>query len=86
MPYFTPNNDSHNDNWQIISVDELIQPEIYIFNRYGKLLKKLNPNGLGWDGTFNGKILPSSDYWFKVIYLDDDNIKREFKSHFTLKR
>ncbi|WP_142784415.1 T9SS type B sorting domain-containing protein [Changchengzhania lutea] len=86
MKVFTPNNDGYNDYWQIIGINALIQPIIYIFDRYGKLLKQLNPNARGWDGTCNGKVLPSSDYWFKIIYKDDNNIEREFKEHFTLKR
>ncbi|MBC7440118.1 MAG: T9SS type B sorting domain-containing protein, partial [Flavobacterium sp.] len=39
----------------------------------------------GWDGTYNGYMLPSTDYWFKVEYLEQSQWK-EFKSHFSLKR
>ncbi|MFA5556434.1 MAG: T9SS type B sorting domain-containing protein, partial [Flavobacteriaceae bacterium] len=59
--------------------------EIYIFDRYGKLLKQLNPLGAGWDGTFNGQPLPSTDYWFKVMYTENKT-RKEFKAHFSLKR
>ena len=45
----------------------------------------MSPDSLGWDGTFNGELLPSTDYWFKVEY-NEDNIRKEFKSHFSLKR
>ncbi|MCD8529434.1 MAG: T9SS type B sorting domain-containing protein [Flavobacterium sp.] len=58
---------------------------ISIFDRYGKLIKQISPSSTGWDGTFNGELLPSTDYWFKVVYIED-NIQKEFKSHFTLKR
>ena len=58
---------------------------ITIYNRFGKLLKQLNPESSGWDGTFNGEQMPSTDYWFKVEYTED-NIRKEFKSHFSLKR
>ena len=62
----------------------MVQPGtvIRIFNRYGKLLKELNPLGQGWDGTFSGTNLPADDYWFQVNLEDG----RVFKSHFTLKR
>ncbi len=86
MKVFTPNNDGYNDYWQIIGIDELIQPKIYIYDRTGKLLNTLNPNSRGWDGTFNKNLLPTSDYWFTVNFKDDKNIDREFKSHFTLRR
>ncbi|MBP6001589.1 MAG: T9SS type B sorting domain-containing protein, partial [Flavobacterium sp.] len=39
----------------------------------------------GWDGTYNGNPLPSTDYWFTVEYLEGI-ITKEFKAHFTLKR
>ena len=82
--FFTPNGDGFNDRWQVQGISASIQPgtSIHIFDRYGKLLKELNPLSEGWDGTFNDRQLPSDDYWFYII-LDDG---REFKSHFTLKR
>ena len=53
-----------------------------LFDRYGKLLIKLNPLGAGWDGTYNGKLTPTSDYWVYII-LQNNKI---FRGHFTLKR
>ena len=84
--FFTPNNDNTNDTWKIEGIDSIRVSKIIIFNRYGKLIKQLSPNGNGWDGTFNGKPLPSSDYWFALYYLDDNNNEKSFKAHFTLKR
>ena len=82
--FFTPNGDGFNDSWQILGINAQFQPQsdIYIFDRYGKLLKQLNPISTGWDGTFNGNIMNSDDYWFKVLLQDG----REFKGHFSLKR
>ncbi|MGB5417869.1 T9SS type B sorting domain-containing protein [Algibacter sp.] len=85
MKFFTPNNDGYNDFWQIIGIEALKEPEIFIHDRYGKMLKHLDPKGYGWNGVYNGKRLPQSDYWFKVIFKDDNDIVREFKAHFTLK-
>jgi len=82
--YFTPNGDGYNDTWQVYGVSAQFQPNsvIYIFDRFGKLLKQLDPKGPGWDGKFNGDPLPTSDYWFAVTLEDG----RVFKSHFTLKK
>ena len=82
--YFTPNNDGINDKWKIlgIRIDFNNASEIYIFDRYGKLLKQLDPITDGWDGTYLGKPMPATDYWFRV-YLEDG---REFKGHFSLIR
>ena len=83
--YFTPNGDGNHDTWNIEGIGS--SAKIYIFDRYGKLLKQLSPTGTGWDGTFNGNMMPTSDYWFTVIYNEPINgNQKEFKAHFTLKR
>jgi len=85
--YFTPNGDGNNDTWNIIGINTQPNAKIYIFDRYGKLLKQLSPTGSGWDGTYNGNAMPSSDYWFLVEYNEPSTgTKKEFKAHFTLKR
>lgn len=85
--FFTPNNDGYNDTWNIYDIVSQQDAKLYIFDRHGKLLKQLTPNGTGWDGTFKGELLSSDDYWFTLEYTDPlDQVKRQFKSHFTLKR
>ena len=83
--FFTPNGDGYNDTWNIPTLASDLSAKIYIFDRYGKLLKQISPSGEGWNGTFSGKELPSSDYWFTVFYLENGTNK-EFKAHFSLKR
>lgn len=83
--FFTPNSDGYNDFWNIFSLDGLSGSKILIFDRYGKLLKEINPNGPGWDGTYIGQPMPANDYWFTVDYTEL-NIPKKFKSHFSLKR
>ncbi|PRP66811.1 T9SS type B sorting domain-containing protein [Nonlabens agnitus] len=82
--FFTPNGDGFNDFWQLDGVNGNFEPDatIYIFDRYGKLLKQLSPSSPGWDGTFNGEPLPSTDYWFKATLTDGT----EFSANFSLKR
>lgn len=81
--FFTPNNDGINDNWQILGISDMFQPNtnITIYDRFGKLIKQLDPLSDGWDGRFNGQRLPSDDYWFSVKLQDG----RVFKNHFSLK-
>ncbi|SFF17345.1 T9SS type B sorting domain-containing protein [Flavobacterium xueshanense] len=83
--FFTPNGDGFNDTWNITGIPNSENLKLYIFDRYGKLLKELSPNGSGWDGTFNGYALPADDYWFSISYTED-SITKEYKSHFSLKR
>jgi gliding motility-associated-like protein len=83
--YFTPNGDSFNDTWNIVGLGATAT--VFIYDRYGKLIKQISPTGQGWDGTFNGQPLISSDYWFTVDYSEPLSGERKtFRSHFTLKR
>src|SRR5690606_6192621 len=86
-PYFTPNGDGYHDTWGIQGLEQQSRSIIYIFNRYGKLIKTLRPSaGDRWDGTYNGENMPSTDYWFTLHYTNNQGIDKEFKAHFSLKR
>ncbi len=80
--FFTPNGDGYNDMWQINFA--LFEPgiKVFIFDRYGKLITMLDSASSGWDGTLNGKPLPSTDYWFNVERTDG----RVLRGHFAMKR
>ncbi len=87
--YFTPNGDGIHETWNISALDTDLNAnaQIYIFDRYGKLLKQLSPRGQGWNGFFNGRPMPSDTYWFRVEYKEPtDESLQEFKSYFLLKR
>ena len=85
--FFTPNGDGRNDTWNISGLRNQPNAIISIYDRYGKLLKQISPTGQGWNGTFNGYPLPSTDYWFTLEYTDSSNGQRKlFKSHFALRR
>ena len=79
--YFTPNNDGTNDVWKIVDTNNLINT-ISIYNRHGKLLKFLSSTQQSWDGTFNGRFLPTDSYWYEII-LNDRSVLR---GYFALKR
>jgi gliding motility-associated-like protein len=81
--FFTPNNDGFNDYWNINL--ENSNSKLFIFDRYGKLIKQVFPNEIGWNGTYNNKQLPATDYWF-VLEYDECGIQKTFKSHFSLLR
>lgn len=68
-----------------MGLDDHLLSTVSIFDRYGKLLKQLKPNGMGWSGEYNGVAMPSTDYWFTVQYIEE-GITKNFKSHFSLKR
>ncbi|MFL9844319.1 T9SS type B sorting domain-containing protein [Flavobacterium rhizosphaerae] len=81
-PYFSPNEDGFEDYWNINGLNGHPEARIYIFDRYGKLLKQLASNSKGWDGSYNGHKLPASDYWFTLEFGSGQNMK----GHFSLIR
>ena len=83
--YFTPNGDGFHDTWNVVGLEGQPSTKIYIFDRFGKLIKQISSTAQGWDGTYNGVPMPSTDYWFTVDYTEQDVVK-QFRAHFSLKR
>ena len=83
----TPNFDGYNDTWNITALQDQPNAQISIYDRYGKALANIRPSGPGWDGTYKGELLPSTDYWFVLTYQDEESgEQKQFKAHFALKR
>ena len=82
--FFTPNGDGYHDHWNIIGLSKTYNSnaKIYIYNRFGKLLKQISATDQGWNGTFNGEPQPADDYWY-TLELENG---RTAKGHFALKR
>ncbi|WP_111309540.1 T9SS type B sorting domain-containing protein [Confluentibacter sediminis] len=83
--FVTPNNDGYFDRWHVVDFTKLPGTVVYIYDRYGKLLKTLTHTSLGWDGTFNGYNMPADDYWFVANIIQEGNAFT-IKGHFALKR
>ena len=79
--FFTPNSDGINDEWKIKAPENISVSQIFLFDRYGKLLKELH-SSQGWDGTINGRRLPAGSYWYAVRLIDATQIR----GFFALKR
>jgi len=83
--FITPNNDGLNDYWNVIGGSDEVKKEstVSIFDRYGKKITTFNPySDKGWDGTYEGIILPETDYWF--LFITNTGIKKA--GHISVKR
>ena len=60
--------------------------QVNIFNRFGKVVAQISIDNPGWDGTFNGKVLPSDDYWFSIRLVDRNGVVRERSGNMSLLR
>ncbi len=87
--HFTPNNDGVLDTWKILGANNSFykSARVEIFDRYGKVVALITEKDTeGWNGTANGKKLPSNDYWFNAVLEDiNGNIRKE-SGHFSLLR
>ncbi|BDW93289.1 T9SS C-terminal target domain-containing protein [Flagellimonas marinaquae] len=84
MPnFFTPDGDNLNDYWYPENREYFPFIDVIIYDRYGRVVARLD-QVKKWDGTYDGKPLPTGDYWY-VVYAND-NEKQQFVGHFTLYR
>lgn len=81
--FFTPNGDGRNDTWFPGNREYFPNIEVKIYDRYGRVVAELDQVS-GWDGTYEGKELPTGDYWYVVNANDEE--KQRFVGHFTLYR
>ena len=74
VPYFfSPNDDGDNDQWMIINLDAYDRYSIYIYNRWGNLVKKYVNTYVPWTGENEKKEkLPDGTYFYVIEanYLD----------------
>jgi|GEM_PF-700120 len=64
---FTPNQDGNNDTWYIGNIRKYPNNRVEIYNRYGKLVYKINGYSNTWDGkSFLGEELPAATYFYML--------------------
>ncbi|WP_421808389.1 T9SS type B sorting domain-containing protein [Flagellimonas sp.] len=83
--FFTPDGDGRNDLWLPDNIEGFPDVLIKIYDRYGRVVEVMARNVKGWDGNYDGKPLPTGDYWY-VVQLQGEQDNREFVGHFTLYR
>ena len=68
----TPNNDGFNDvlDYSDLKIKENVSIEI--FDRYGTLVFQSLDKNYIWDGTTNGKALPTGNYWYILNWIEPD--------------
>ena len=81
--FFTPDGDNMNDFWYPKNRDFFPNIEVKIYDRYGRVVAILDQIAK-WDGTYEGKEVPTGDYWYVVHANDND--QQQYVGHFTLYR
>lgn len=72
----TPNNDGYNDLWIIKNIQLYPNAEVFIYNRWGKLIfRTKNIADNPWDGRSDGVLVPTDSYHY-ILYLNDGSKPR----------
>lgn len=66
---FTPNGDGLNDTFGPLITGDIAGEDIemYIYNRWGEQIYEFTDLGVGWDGTYKGKLVSTGVYVWTLI-------------------
>src|SRR5690606_39434278 len=71
--------DEFNQTWKIsLKGTDVFGFNLQIFNRWGEPIWESNDPSIGWDGTYNGKVVPTGTYVWRASMKNknDDEIGR----------
>jgi gliding motility-associated-like protein len=78
----SPNGDNVNDTWTLNGLDNYPLAVIKVFNRWGQVIWSGDSESAGWDGTYEGKEMPTADYYYAI----DLGNGEQYNGVVTLKR
>ena len=83
---FTPDGDEHNQTWRVFMEGiDVYDFELLIFNRWGEVVWESHDLEVGWDGTFNGKLVETGTYTWVIRTKDLMNdAKYTYDGHINL--
>jgi gliding motility-associated-like protein len=82
---FTPNGDGINDTWDINGIG-IRKFEVTVFNRWGDMVFKSENIDTRWDGTNDGKKLPTDVYVYKLKVTGYNRYSRQKNGTVTIVR
>ncbi|MBN2778803.1 MAG: gliding motility-associated C-terminal domain-containing protein [Bacteroidales bacterium] len=68
---FTPNGDGLNDTWDIENIEMFPSIEVRVFNRWGQVIYQARGGDNPWDGTYDGKVMPTGTYIYLIQTFTD---------------
>lgn len=69
---FTPNGDGINETWIIENIDLYPDAQIFVYTRWGEQIYYGTPKSDPWNGTYNGKKMPTGAYLYIVETRNND--------------
>jgi gliding motility-associated-like protein len=67
---FTPDDDEYNQIFQPVFTSgfDPFDFNMLIFNRWGEVVFETNNHAIGWDGTYNGRVVQEGSYTWKIEF------------------
>lgn len=65
---FTPNNDGINDVFKALNLEAVTEMKLLIYDRWGNKVFETTDKNKGWDGSYNGKPVPSGFFSYVFYY------------------
>ncbi len=81
---FTPNDDGRNDVFRPVFSFLPEQYTMYIYDRWGNTVFETSDPGIGWNGTYHNKPVPSGVYIYYMIYREYNGESKEKKGTVTV--
>lgn len=82
---FSPNDDLRNDVFYVYG-EGIMDFELRIFDRWGKVIFRTDDINTGWDGRINNNPAPEGVYVYEVVYSDGLSKRRRVNGTVTLLR
>ncbi|CAA6827821.1 MAG: Unknown protein, partial [uncultured Aureispira sp.] len=82
---FSPDNDGYNDVL-MVEGNNITEMTFTIYNRWGQQVFETKDQNRGWDGMFNGALLPPDVYGYYMQCTCDDGSEAFLKGNITLLR
>lgn len=80
---FSPNGDNVNDQWIINALNGYDGCTVKVFNRHGSIVYQSIGYRQPWDGTANGKAVPTGTYYYLIVL---ENGKKKMSGSLTILR
>jgi gliding motility-associated-like protein len=70
----TPSGSEENSLWQIKGLEQYPKASVQVFNRWGNLIYQSKGMYTPWDGTYQGKLVPTGTYYYVIEGINDKPI------------
>lgn len=71
---FTPDGDEFNQTWKVtILGTDIYSFHLKLYNRWGEMIWESQDASIGWDGTYNGKVVQTGAYTWSIDARDKYN-------------